>query len=207
MDDGGAKEVLRNHAGIITHKVNFQSLKAHLYQHQCVSLEDLETRFPEEAPNSQNNLKLIGIISRRGIVAFNGFLKALNENETFEPAHKELYGTLNEAASKQLSKRRRPSGSSYKSQTSRGSLRAGLLGESMETSTLEPPHESQEDILKREEEDETFKDMPQPPMKKPTIDTSREQPNTGADTAPQVSKSTCNLTVGNVLVYTIGCEY
>ena len=195
MDDAAAKEVLRNRAGIVTEKVNFKSLKAYLYENQCITMEELETRFPDEAPDSQNTFKLIQIVSKRGVGAFNGFLKALSQHATFEPserAHKELYDTLNEEANTLLlSKRRRPSGSSYKSQTSRTSLRAGLLGESMETSTLVPPHESEEDMqlnLKGKDEDETLKDMPQPPMEMHTIDTTHEQFNTDAETVPQVSK-------------------
>ena len=165
-------------------------------------MEELRTQFPDEAPDSQNTFKLIQIIYRHGVGAFNGFLEALNEHATSEPgerAHKELFDILNKEAnallSISISNRRRPSGSSYKSQTSKTSLRAGLLGESMETSTLEPPHESEEDmhlILKGEDEDEILKDMPQPPME------MHEQPNTGVETAPQVSKyilSTCNLSV------------
>ena len=169
MDDAAARKVLKNRAGMITQKVNFKSLKPYLYQNQCVTMEELE-RFSDEATDSQNTSKLIQIISRRGVGAFHQFLKALSEHATFEPserAHKELYDTLNEEAnSVLLSKRRRPSGSSYKSQTSRTSLRAGLLGESMEISTLETSDESEEGvqlISKGEDEDETLKDMPQPP--------------------------------------------
>lgn len=166
-------------------------------------MEELRTQFPDEAPDSENNFKLIEIISRRGVGAFNGFLKALSEHAAFEPgerAHKELYDTLNAEANVVLSfsKRRRPSGSSYKSQTSRASLRAGLLGESMETSTLKPPHESEEDmqpISKGEDVDEALKDIPQPPNSI-EIDTTHEKPNTDAEVAPQVSKYlTCNLSV------------
>ena len=189
MDDAAVKEVLRNRAGIVTEKVNFKSLKAYLYENQCITMEELETRFPDEAPDSQNTFKLIQIVSKRGVGAFNGFLRALSQHATFEPserAHKELYDTLNEEANAVLlSKRRRPSGSSYKSQTSRTSLRAGLLGESMETSTLIPPHESEEDM---QDEDETLKDTPQPPMEMHTIDTKHEQLDTDAETVPQVSK-------------------
>lgn len=157
-------------------------------------MEELETKFPDEAPDSQNTFKLVEILSKRGVGAFNGFLKALSEHATFEPserAHKELFDTLNaEASIMLLSMRRRPSGSSLQSQTSRTSFRAALLGDSMETSTLEPPHESEEDmrpILKGDDEDETLKDMPQPPMEIQTIDSTHEQPNVDGEIAPQVS--------------------
>ena len=76
-------------------------------------MEELRTQFPDEAPDSQNTFKLIQIIYRHGVGAFNGFLEALNEHATSEPderAHKELFDILNKEANiVPLSKQQRPS--------------------------------------------------------------------------------------------------
>ena len=111
-----AKEILRENTVIISENVNLESsLMAYLIQNRCIDPEQMtELR---AGKSLDNNMKLIGIMNRRGVTAFNGFMKSLKEfttAHTAEGAHIEVLRTLT-AGAKRCRYRRRPTGSSQTS--------------------------------------------------------------------------------------------
>lgn len=104
-----ASQLLTDHIVDITRKINLTALKPYLIQFECITLEESK-RFNSDSQN-ENILKLIDIISKRGIGAFNGLLKALSlftTHEQGERAHFELLETLRKAAKKYKTKRSIP---------------------------------------------------------------------------------------------------
>lgn len=161
-----------------------------MLQNKCITIDETDTEIPDKASNSDNAFKLIKIISKKGAGAFNGFLKALNDHAQYEPgamAHKELYETLN-AGAMLLSKRRRPSGSSYRSQTSVTSFKGRGITESFELPTLESHSEYLEEshskqLLISKEGDENVV----PPIEEHTACNTDVKPDNAVETVPEVS--------------------
>ena len=96
MDNSDAARVLKENSVIITRNVNLTALKPYLIENDCITLDEAR-QFHTEDSRSDNSVKLISIISQRGVGAFNGFIKALRQfttDERGEGAHKELLETL-----------------------------------------------------------------------------------------------------------------
>ena len=76
--------------------MNLAALTPYLVENGCITLEEAR-QFHPESPQSNNILKLIDIMCKRGISAFNSFVKSLvqfTNDEPGEGAHRELLDTL-----------------------------------------------------------------------------------------------------------------
>ena len=80
--------------------VNVAALRSSLVQCECITMEEVQ-EFHGDLPKGDAILKLVGIITRRGVTAFRGFIDALETSVIAEPglrAHREVADTLKEAA-------------------------------------------------------------------------------------------------------------
>ena len=115
LDKDAAFKLLKDHMVMISRNLNSIALKAYLIQNGCVTMEESK-QFHDGSSRSESNLKLIGMISQRGVRGFNGFMKSLEQFTTHEPgegAHKELLDKLKvEASNMPPTHRSRPSGQS-----------------------------------------------------------------------------------------------
>ena len=125
LDKDAAVKLLKDHMVVISRNLNTIALKPYLIQNGCVTMEESK-QFHEGSSRPESNFKLIDIISQRGVSAFNGFMKSLEQfttDETEEGAHKELLDELRSAESAtKIARRQRPSVSSYRTQSSKLSL-------------------------------------------------------------------------------------
>ena len=156
LDNAAAAEVLRKHTVMITDNVNLPALKPYLFQNKCITFADVK-KFHPESPQSESAFRLIEILSKRGVSAFIGFLKALKGYTTKEPgeaAHSELLDALKTEA---MRYRRRPSGASIKSQISKTSC---SLQNPTSDKTFSIPEESV--LIITGEDDKTERDLLQP---------------------------------------------
>ena len=126
---------------VITQNLNITALKPYLIQNNCITIEEAK-QFHDELLRYESNIKLIGMISQRGVSAFNGFMKSLEQFTTHEPgegAHKELLDKLRSAESAtKIARRQRPSLSSYRTQSSKLSL-VSSSGASVDPTQSLPP--------------------------------------------------------------------
>ena len=103
LDDRTAAEILTSHTVEITKAVNLNNLRPYLIENRCVTLPE-SSRQLKSASDTDTVIQFIEIVSKRGISAFRGFLKALEQYTTDEPSEGALIELLNklrdDAASK-----------------------------------------------------------------------------------------------------------
>ena len=96
FDTTTARKLLQANTVDISTNVNLDSsLMAYLVQNDCIQPED--TTLLRGPRSFDNNMKLIEIIRGRGVIGFNGFVKALEEFTSANPAegaHIELLNRL-----------------------------------------------------------------------------------------------------------------
>ena len=87
----------------ITKAVNLNNLRPYLIENRCVTLSESRQQL-KSASDTDTVIQFIEIVSKRGISAFRGFLKALEQYTTDEPSEGALIELLNklrdDAASK-----------------------------------------------------------------------------------------------------------
>ncbi|CAI7993693.1 hypothetical protein GBAR_LOCUS1301, partial [Geodia barretti] len=103
LDDRTAAEILTSHTVEITKAVNLNNLRPYLIGNRCVTLSESRQQL-KSASDTDTVIQFIEIVSKRGISAFRGFLKALEQYTTDEPSEGALIELLNklrdDAASK-----------------------------------------------------------------------------------------------------------
>ena len=104
LDDRTAAEILTSHTVEITKAVNLNNLRPYLIGNRCVTLSESRQQLFKSASDTDTVIQFIEIVSKRGISAFRGFLKALEQYTTDEPSEGALIELLNklrdDAASK-----------------------------------------------------------------------------------------------------------
>ena len=100
LNQGRVREILGKHMVMIETYVNVAALRSSLVQCECITMEEVQ-EFHGHLPKGDAILKLVGIIARRGVTAFRGFIDALETSVIAEPGlrgHREVADTLKEAA-------------------------------------------------------------------------------------------------------------
>jgi hypothetical protein len=95
LDDRTAAEILTSHTVEITKAVNLNNLRPYLIENRCVTLSESRQQLFKSASDTDTVVQFIEIVSKRGISAFRGFLKALEQYTTDEPSEGALIELLN----------------------------------------------------------------------------------------------------------------
>ena len=94
LGGSSAAEVLTDNIVEITKVVDLNVLRPYLIENRCITLAESRQLF-KSASDSENVVQLIEVISKRGSVAFHGFLKALARYTAHESGEGALIDLLN----------------------------------------------------------------------------------------------------------------
>lgn len=94
LDDTAAAEVLTDNTVHITRTLRLKVMMPYFVENRCVTLTESEQLFNSNLP-SDNVIQFINVVSRRGVAAFRGFLKALEQYTAYEPGEGALIELLN----------------------------------------------------------------------------------------------------------------
>ena len=78
----------------ITRTLRLKVMMPYFVENRCVTLTESEQLFNSNLP-SDNAIQFINVVSRRGVAAFRGFLKALEQYTAYEPGEGALIELLN----------------------------------------------------------------------------------------------------------------